>query len=118
MEIISYMEVNIYAYFISTNIFCFLPMFSLKAHKTNVFVLLKRKALETLYSLSVQNCTDEGKLLINPCNLKAVINPKFNYVWEDRKGLKVYAASRDVTLFTYMVPRNTFRKQKASGHTI
>lgn len=107
-----------YAYFISTNIFCFLPMLYLKAHKTHVFVLRKRKALETSYSLSAQNCTDEGKLLINPCNLKAVVNLRFNYVLEDGKRLQAYAASRDVTLFTYMLQRNTCRKQKASDQAI
>lgn len=93
-------------------------MLYLKAHKTNVFVLIKRKVLEASYSLSAPNCTDEGKLLINPCNLKAVVNLKFNYVLEDERRLQAHAASRDVTLFTYVLQRNTFRQQKASGQAI
>jgi len=60
--------------------FCLLPMLHLKAHKTNVFILLKKKALETSYSLSAQNCTEEGKLLINSSNLKAVVNLRLNCV--------------------------------------
>lgn len=117
-NIISHAEIKMYAYFISTNTFCFLPMLYLKAHKTNVFVLIKRKALETSYSLSAQNCTDEGKLLINPYNLKAVVNLRFHCVLEDGRLLQAYPAPRDVTLFTYMLQRNTLRKQKASGQAI
>lgn len=91
-------------------------MLDLKAHKTNAFVL--RKALEISYSLSAQNCTDEGKCLIYPCNLKALVNLRFNHVLEDRRHLPAYAASRDVTLFTHRLQRNTFRKQKGSGQAI
>lgn len=109
-----------YAYFISTIFifFCFLPILYLKAPKTNVFVLIKRRALETSYSLSAQNYTDDGKLLMNSCNLKAVVNLRCTHVLADRRHLQAYAASRDITPFTYTVQRNTFREQKASGPAI
>lgn len=91
-------------------------MLDLKAHKTNGFVL--RKSLKISYFLSVQNCTDEGKCLIYPCNLEALVILRFNCVLEDGRHLQAYAASRDVTLFTYRLQRDTLRKQKGSGQAI
>lgn len=93
-------------------------MLYLKSPKTNGFVLIKGRGLETSYSLSTQNCTNDGKLLMNSCNPKAVVNLRFNQVLADRRHLQAYAASRDVTLFIYTVQRNTFREQKASGPAI
>lgn len=111
-NIISHAEIKMYAYFISTNTFCFLAMLYLKAHKTNVFVLIKKKALETSYSLSAQNCTDEGKLLINPYNLKAVVNLRFHCVLEDGRLLQAYPAPRDVTVYLHAPKKHI---QEAEG---
>lgn len=101
-----------YASFISTTRFCFLPMLYLKAHKTNGFVLIKRKALETSYSLAAQSCTDEGKLLINPFKQKDVVKLRFYCVLEARRHLQASAASRDVPVYLHAPKKHV---QKAAG---
>lgn len=109
--LISRAQIKMYASFISTTIFCFLPMLYLKAHKTNGFVLIKRKALETSYSLAAQSCTDECKLLINPFKLKDVV--KLTVFWKPG-GICRHVQHQGTYLFTSMLQRNTFRKQQES----
>lgn len=109
--LISHAQIKMYASFISTTIFCFLPMLYLKAHKTNGFVLIKRKALETSYSLPAPSCTDECKLLINPFKLKDVV--KLTVFWKPG-GICRHMQHQGTYLFTSMLQRNTFRKQQES----
>lgn len=110
--LISHALIKRYASFIPATIFRFLPMLYLKAHKTNGFVLIKRKALETSYSLAAQSCTDEGKLLINPFKLKDVVKLRFYCVLEARRHLQASAASRDVPVYLHAPKKHV---QTAAG---
>lgn len=112
--LISHAQIKRYASFISATIFCFLPMLYLKAHKTNGFVLIKRKALETSYSLAAQSWTDEGKLLINPLKLKDVVKLRFYCVLDVRRHLQASAASRHMPVYLH-APKKMFRKQQESS---
>lgn len=110
--LISHAQIKRYASFISATIFCFLPMLYLKAHKTNGFVLIKRKALETSYSLAAQSWTDDGKLLINPFKLKYVVKLRFYCVLEARRHFQASAASRVIPVYLHAPKRHV---QKSAG---